>query len=78
MEVKMSLIANVADRLLAAVVPRGTAAAWSCPAGCGRKTCYCGYGQPSGYPKGYYWFDECVSTVGGYSCQSCRITVWTC
>jgi hypothetical protein len=69
----MSLIANAADRLLSAIVPRTTAAAWSCPPGCVRKTCYCG-----AHSGGYYWFDECVSSTGGYSCKTCTATVWTC
>jgi hypothetical protein len=71
----MSLVANAADRLLGVIVPRATAAAWSCPPGCARKTCYCGYDKTAG---GYYWYDECVSTTGSYSCKSCTATVWSC
>ena len=69
----MSLIANTADRLLGALVPHAKAAAWNCPGGCGRKTCYCGWNGHA-----YVWYDECISTRGGYSCKSCTATVWGC
>ena len=68
----MSLMANAADRLLGAIVPRMSAAAWSCPPGCHRKTCFCSAGT-----SGAYWFDSCVNDNGA-SCTGCRQTVWTC
>lgn len=70
----MSLIASTADRLLGALVPRAKAAAWSCPPGCHRKTCGCFPGNHGGF----YWFDSCVSTVGGHSCKGCTQTAWQC
>lgn len=64
----MSLIATAADRLLSAIVPRATAAAWSCASGCHRVTCQCAGGK---------WYDSCVNTKG-YECSPCRVTTWSC
>jgi hypothetical protein len=64
----MSLIATAADRLLSAIVPRASAAAWTCPSGCNRTTCDC---------AGGYWYDNCVKP-DGVECKHCTITVWTC
>ncbi len=65
----MSLVAKVADRLLSAVVPHATAAAWTCPAGCHRVTCYCLSG---------HWYNACINNATGYQCTYCRWTVYTC
>lgn len=75
----MTLIANAADRLLAAVVPHARAAAWSCPAGCYRRTCGC---YVSG--SGAYWYDWCAATddpsraCTNTGVRSCMKTVWAC
>jgi len=69
----MSLVAKAADSLLSAIVPRATAAAWSCPAGCVRQTCSC---VTNG--GGSYWYDRCISSRTGALCTLCRPTVWTC
>jgi len=65
----MSLIAKAADSLLSAVVPRATAAAWSCAAGCHRVTCYC---------LGHHYYDACINNATGATCHSCRYTAYTC
>lgn len=70
----MKLIANAADRLLGAIVPRATADAWSCPPGCVRQTCNC----TTILDVGSYWYDRCVSSVTGAICMYCTKTVWTC
>jgi hypothetical protein len=69
----VKLITMTADRLLGAIVPHATAAAWSCPSGCVRRTCYCGWNG-----HGYVWYNDCVSSRGGYACKVCTATVWTC
>ncbi len=64
----MSLVTKAADSLLSAIVPRVTAAAWSCPAGCHRVFCYC---------IGGHVYDACVNNATGQQCASCRYTVYT-
>ena len=71
----MTLIANAADRLLAAIVPHAEAAAWSCPPGCIRKTAGCGCWTTA---SGSYWYQRCVSTRTGAECVGCRQTVHVC
>jgi hypothetical protein len=70
----MSLIANAADRLLGAIVPRATAAAWSCASGWYRVTCGCAPGTDGGC----VWFDECCQDNGPLCDGICLSTVWTC
>ncbi len=66
----MKLFANAADKLLSAIVPRATAAAWTCNSGCHRVTCFC-------YQHHYY--DKCANNVFGKpDCKSCSYTVYTC
>jgi hypothetical protein len=69
----MNFIASAADRLLGVIVPRATAAAFSCPPGCERYTDGC-------FPHngGYYWYDCCKVTKTGGNCNHCGYTVWTC
>ena len=55
----MSLIANVADRMLSVVVPHASAAAWSCAPGCHRVLCGSGGGCINGH-----WYNICVSSNG--------------
>jgi hypothetical protein len=71
----MRLITNAADRLLAAIVPNTTAAAWSCGTSSARSTCYC-FCPNSGHSG--HWYDKCVSTVTGQVTKSCTITTYTC
>jgi hypothetical protein len=70
----MSLIANAADRLLGVIVPRATAAAWSCASGYYRVTCFCG---PNPNGSGCVWYDQCCQD-NGPSCGLCISTVWSC
>jgi hypothetical protein len=69
----MSVIANAADRLLGAIVPRATAVAFVCPPGCYRYTDAC-------YPHlgGFYWYDCCKVTATGKDCNHCGFTAYTC
>jgi hypothetical protein len=71
----MRFIMAAADRLLAAIVPNTTAAAWSCPVGSVRSTCYCLCPSQSGT---HYWYDKCVSTLTGGVTKGCTKTVYTC
>jgi hypothetical protein len=70
----MGLITNAADRLLSAIVPRATAAGWTCPSGCARHTCFCECADSS--PTGYY-HDWCLKSDGEI-CINCTVTVWEC
>jgi len=65
---KMTLIATAADRLLGAIVPRASAAANNCPAGCFRQTCFC---------REPVWWDRCVSATG-LQCTGCFSTIYQC
>jgi hypothetical protein len=69
----MSLIANAADRLLGAIVPQATAAAFSCPTGTERYTLGC-------YPNGnsWYWYDCCKVVRTGVPVGHCGFTSWQC
>ena len=72
----MTFIANAADRLLGAIVPRATAAAWTCPPGCVRINC-----NPAcrATTSGAYWFNLCVASKDhNQICTGCRQTAWTC
>jgi hypothetical protein len=71
----MTLIANAADRLLAAIVPHAEAAAWSCPPGCVRQTKGCGCFTTE---AGSYWYQRCVSADTGAVCVGCRQTDHVC
>lgn len=72
----MSLIANAADRLLGAIVPRATADAWSCPPGCVRQNCPNACRANGG---GAYWWNLCVAARDpSQHCTICRQTSWTC
>jgi hypothetical protein len=71
----MKLIANVADRMLTAIVPRAEADGWSCPCGT-RGTCYC---STDGSGK-KVWFDACFTNQPPPhdKCVQCMPTVWPC
>lgn len=72
----MNLIANAADRLLGAIVPHATAAAFSCPRGCIRYTDGCFPDPQRG--GGFYWYDCCKVITTGGPCGTCGFTVWPC
>jgi len=75
----MSLIANAADKLLGAIVPRATAAAFSCPPGTERYTygCLPDYNS-SGTLLGYFWYDCCKVVKTGQKIGHCGFTSWQC
>jgi hypothetical protein len=70
----MTIVANAADRLLAAIVPRATAAAWSCTSGCHRKSCGC---LPNPQGTHYVW-DKCLHNASNQLCKPCTLTVYPC
>jgi len=68
----MSLVTKAADSLLSAIVPRATAEAWTCPAGCHREWCGC---------RAHHVYNWCVNNiVGKPPCLNgaCKYTVYTC
>jgi hypothetical protein len=74
----LAAAANVADRLLSAIVPRAAADALTCTGCigvycCRRVTCYCAK-NPSGVKV---WYDACY-LYGNHFCTNCVPTVWTC
>jgi hypothetical protein len=70
----MSIIANAADRLLSVIVPRATAAAWSCQPNSHRVTCFC---SPNSHGV-YYWWQKCIDNTTGQPTKACTITVHHC
>jgi hypothetical protein len=66
-------ITAAADRLLGAFVPRATAAAFSCPSGYYRVTCFCGL-APN---QDFVWYDKCCQD-NGPNCHGCAPTARSC